>query len=455
MKDFFSLKVIRTFFKRGDERSLRAKKNIAISFVSKGISILISFLIVPLTLNYIGKVEYGIWMTLSSIIHWFAFFDVGLGNGLRNKLTEALAKNDLETARIYISSAFVFILFIAIIMFSGFALIAHFINWNKVFNSDILTNQLLFRTVIMVFLLFSIGFVFNLLSSVLQAMQRYGTRDILNVVAQLVGLVTIFVLVKTTEGSLYKLCLVYAGKSPFVMTIAAIMLFSGSLKFIRPRLTYIKIRKTLPLINLGVKFFINQLLYLIVNQSSVILIAQFFGPEDVTVYNLAVRYMTIATMVYMMVLTPYLSAFTEAYTKKEFGWISLTIDRIQKVWILTSVITIILVFLYKIFFDFWVGNKIEIPLNLIIALAISGIIQTFYNKYSLFLNGIGKINLQLYLLLFQAIFFVPISFLFFKLGFGLVSLVACQIILYSIMAYFMVIQYKKVMSQTASGVWNR
>ncbi|MDE5975352.1 MAG: hypothetical protein K2G69_02250, partial [Muribaculaceae bacterium] len=59
------------------------------AFLVKGISILTSFLLVPLTLGYLRPVEYGIWMTLSSILVWINYFDIGLGNGLRNKLAEA------------------------------------------------------------------------------------------------------------------------------------------------------------------------------------------------------------------------------------------------------------------------------------------------------------------------------------------------------------------------------
>jgi len=78
--DFLNTNFYKSFLTRGHQRTIRAKKNIGISFISKAVSILISFLIVPLTLSYVGKVEYGIWMTLSSIIHWFTFFDIGLGN---------------------------------------------------------------------------------------------------------------------------------------------------------------------------------------------------------------------------------------------------------------------------------------------------------------------------------------------------------------------------------------
>ncbi|MCK7523619.1 MAG: hypothetical protein MZV64_41275 [Ignavibacteriales bacterium] len=62
--------------------------------------------IVPVTLNYLGKTEYGIWLTLASILSWLINLDFGLGNGLRNKLAEALALNDIKLARIYVSTAY-------------------------------------------------------------------------------------------------------------------------------------------------------------------------------------------------------------------------------------------------------------------------------------------------------------------------------------------------------------
>jgi len=284
------------FFSNGSQRTLRAKKNITISFLTKGLSILISFLIVPITLGYVGKVEYGIWMTISSIIGWFAFFDIGLGNGLRNKLAEALAKDDKETAKIYISSAFALITGMSALMFLGFFIAANFISWNAVLNTNLVSNQELFKIVVVVFFFFCIGFIMKVLSAILQAMQRYAINDILGVIAQFLGLVAIYILVKTTDGSLFNLCLVYGSNSAIVLLIASFFLFSKSLKEFSPRFQNINLRKAIPLLNLGMWFFFGQILYLVINQTSIILVVQFFGPEDVTVYNLAFSYMSIISM---------------------------------------------------------------------------------------------------------------------------------------------------------------
>src|SRR5450759_1102459 len=99
-------------------------------------------------------------------------------------------------------------------------------------------------------------------------MQRYAINDILGLIAQILGLIGIFILVKTTKGSLFYLCLVYGSKTAVVMLLATVVLFMGSLKNLRPEIRYINFKKALPLLNLGIKFFINQIFYLIVTQTS-------------------------------------------------------------------------------------------------------------------------------------------------------------------------------------------
>ena len=444
-----------SFFTQGNKRTLRAKRNITVSFISKAISILIGFIIVPLTLSYIGEVEYGIWLTIASIISWFSFFDIGLGNGLRNKLAEALAKDDQETANVYISSTYALITIIASIMFFGFFIVAYFISWNSALNTDIITNNELLKIILTVFFFFCLGFITKILSSILQAMQKYAIDDILAVLAQILGLIAIFILVNTTDSSLFNLCVVYGSKTAIVFISASFFLFSSSLKKYSPKFRNINLKKSLPLMNLGMWFFMNQILYLIVTQTSIILVVQFFGPADVTIFNLSFRYMTIVSMLYIMVLVPFLSAFTEAFTKNEFEWIRSTMKRINIIWLVASFGTLILVLVYKIFFRLWVGNEIIIPLTLIIGFGISSIVSTWVSTYTLFLNGIGKIRLQFRVQLLQAILFFPLCFLFYKLNFGLVSLVIPGIIFAIMGAFIFPLQYKKIINQTAIGVWNR
>ena len=119
----------------GSSRSIAIKKNIIASLFLKGISILVSLQVVPLTINYINPTRYGIWLTLSSIVAWLSYFDLGFAHGFRNRFAEAVAKGICSYQRIcqyYLCSfvsAFSSVFLIAIV-------VNHFVDWSAILNVD-------------------------------------------------------------------------------------------------------------------------------------------------------------------------------------------------------------------------------------------------------------------------------------------------------------------------------
>ena len=79
-------------FLGGEERSALAKKNILASLIFKVIDIPVYLALVPVTINYLNEYEYGIWLTLSSIILWIDTFDIGLGNVVIEKYNDTQLK---------------------------------------------------------------------------------------------------------------------------------------------------------------------------------------------------------------------------------------------------------------------------------------------------------------------------------------------------------------------------
>ena len=113
------IKFLENFLKSftNDKRDLLAYKNILISFTFKAGSVIIVFLLVPITIEYLNPTKYGIWLTISSVIGFAGIFDLGLGNGLRNKLSESLALKDFEAAKSYVSTAYFIISGLILIIF--------------------------------------------------------------------------------------------------------------------------------------------------------------------------------------------------------------------------------------------------------------------------------------------------------------------------------------------------
>ena len=98
----------------GDSRTVLIKKNIAASFFIKGWNGIVQLLLVPITLNCLNEYEYGIWLVINSMLIWIDQMDIGLGNGLRNKLAESIAKGERERARSQISTTFVMLALIIV-----------------------------------------------------------------------------------------------------------------------------------------------------------------------------------------------------------------------------------------------------------------------------------------------------------------------------------------------------
>ena len=115
---------ITNFFTKVHERTLKAKKNIAFSFILKAINIATGLVLVPIVLNYLDETRYGIWLTLSSLVMWFNFFDVGLGHGLRNKLAESQTKGEESLSRKYVSTTYAGLVIISFGFFALFLLAA-------------------------------------------------------------------------------------------------------------------------------------------------------------------------------------------------------------------------------------------------------------------------------------------------------------------------------------------
>jgi O-antigen/teichoic acid export membrane protein len=446
------LKIIST---GSENRSRRANFNILISFISKGISILVSFLIVPITLSFITKEEYAVWIVLSSTIAWFGFLDLGLGNGLRNKLSESLAKGDELMAKEWISSTVFSMLAIASLLLLVLSLLVNFFSCQAIFNVYLISERGLKTVLHFIVVLFCFDFLTKIFVNVLQALQKHFITDILGIISQLLGLLLIYFLTHVTEGSLLKLCIVYAGKSPIVFGAAAIFMFATSLRYLRPSWKYVHVRRSLPLLKLGLKFFLIQIFYLVVNQGAVMLITQNLGPEHVTGYSLGLRYMSIPSMLFTMVLTPYITAFNEAYVKDEYFWIQNTMKRLRMFWYFVLIIIGLLVLIKPWFFSMWIDDQVNVSPYLIIALAFNAAISTWGVQYSLFLNGIGKVSIQVYVLLLQAIVFITVTLLLFQWGFGVSSSVIALSIVTLLANIVMYIQYKRVIEKTAVGIWNR
>lgn len=155
-----------------------------------------------MTLGYLNETEYGIWLTLSSIVTWINFFDIGLGNGLRNKLAEALAQNNKILGQEYVSTTVALLVLIMGSIFLIFIIINPFLNWNKILNVTTISPYALTKLVFVIIGFFAIQFIFKFIGIILLADQKSSLNDLLSTVSSLLSLLIIYLLTCFTQGNL-------------------------------------------------------------------------------------------------------------------------------------------------------------------------------------------------------------------------------------------------------------
>ena len=314
-------KLIKKKFQKSSNRSKDALKNIIMSVLAKIISIVAQLMVIPLTIHYLNPTRYGIWLTLASIISWISFFDLGLGNGFRNRFAEAKANGDYVLAKQYVSTSYAVLSTIMLFAFIVIQIVNLFLDWTSILNVDKSYCEELRDVFAVLSLFFCFSIVVKLLSTLLIADQKNGLASLLNASGQVLSLFSIWVLTKTTEGSLLNLALFYSSVPTLMIAACSFYVYNFTrYKEYAPSIKLVNFSLTKKILGLGLQFFVIYLCMLLIFQIINIVISREFGPEIVTEYNIAYKYFSISHLVIAIILSPFWSAFTDAYNKQDYAW---------------------------------------------------------------------------------------------------------------------------------------
>lgn len=438
------------------DRTKNIANHIGWSMFYKIGSIIANFLLVPLTIDYLDTENYGIWLTLSSFIGWFSFLDIGLGNGLRNKFAEAKALGNHKDAQAFVSTAYFTIGSISIFIVIVFLGVNKFIDWAQLFNVNKGLKGELSLLLPIIFAFFCLQLVGKLITSIYQADQNHSIEGKIQFFGQALSLLIIYLLTKIDQSSLLIFGSIFSALPALILIGLNLFAFKTTFKAFEPKYSLWKKEYLQEITGLGFKFFVIQIAAMVLFSSDNFIISKLFGPEEVVPYNVAFKYFSIVTMAYAIIITPYWSSFTDAYSKNDFEWIKKSVYNIQKIWLLIPGGLIVMIIFSDSFYHFWVGDKVIVPLKLSISMAFFVFLLTFNMIYVNFINGVGKIKLQLITSLISIMVNIPLSIYFGKyLGWGStgVILATCVSLGYSVV--LRPIQYYKLINNTAKGIWNK
>lgn len=420
--------LLQDLFSQGGERSAKSRRNVFWMLLIKGGSILAGLLLVPITLNYVDEATYGIWLTLSSMIAWFSFFDIGLNQGLRNRLAEAFAREDLALGKKYVSTTYALLALIFIPLMVLLLLVAPAVDWGKLLNIEVGDPSGFVAAVAIVISYFCLNFILSTINVVLLADQRPADAALRSFIQQLISILIIFALTKTTKGNLVNLCLGLCAAPLLVVTLFNFTLFRGRYKAIAPRLKNVDFRTVPNLMKLGVQFFIIQIAAIIQYQLTNFLIIRYFGAEEVTEYNIAYKYFGILMMGWGILTAPLWSAVTDAMAKNDLDWVRGSMKRYVRLFALMAVIGPVMLLISQPVYHFWIGDNIHISFLLSFWVLLYNLVYMFGTLFVDVLNGAGELRIQTIASLFSPFVFLGLAYWFYKHGFGVPSIIIASII---------------------------
>jgi O-antigen/teichoic acid export membrane protein len=422
--------------------------------IFKGLAVVASFMVIPLMIRYLGQEQYGVWSTLLSIMSWVSFFDLGIGNGLRNKLAEVLAKNQTVEASAYVSSGYSWIGILAMLLFILISAMTFHMPWRHIFNTPEIENDVLRNAVLAATFFVLLNFWLGLINQVLNAVQKTSLTVLGQLISNIVGLFFVFLLTKATNSSLLFLVVAY-GSSITVANLILSYWFYAEHRDLMPKLSLNR-QHIHPLISVGFKFFMIQVAVLVIFTTDKILIAQLFGPIYVAEYDVVYKLFGIITMIHGLINSPLWSSYTDAYHRKDFSWIEALLKKQMIIFTAIAIASVLMVISARSAIYYWIGDEMTVSFEVIIIMGLFVIESCWVNIFAICLNGIQKLELSLKISAFAMLANIPISILLAEYtSFGSASVLLGSICALMPGVILGPLQLLKVINRKDTGIWSR
>lgn len=430
-------------------------RNIAWSVLVKGWASLVVFLLVPLTLRCLGAYVNGLWLTVSAVLVWFDQMDIGLGNGLRNQLAEHRARGDAQAAREAVSTTFAMMMAIVVPIAAVMVGLVAWADVHALFHADPVLVPELREVLAAVIILFCSTFVLRFIGNVYMGLQLPAVNNVIVAAGQTLTLIGTSALWWSGTANLMNVAVVATASPLIVHLVAYPVTFCWRYPELRPQWSAVRLSAATTLIGTGVQFFLLQVSGIVLFTSSNFLIAQCFTPAMVTPYQIAYRYMTLVLMAFGIVSTPFWSATTDAYTRGDMVWIARSGRRLGRVVLAFYLVIVMMVVLSPWFYQLWVGSEVEVPMVMTVLLGLYTAVFISSTRYSSFLNGCGKLRLQLVMTLFAAVVFIPLALVAHHFRPEVATLIVVMTLVNVPGLVVNRIQYQRIINHTATGLWNR
>lgn len=175
-------------------------------------------------------------------------------------------------------------------------------------------------------------------------------------------------------------------------------------------------------------------LYLAMFTVDSLLITHFWGPATNTPFSIANKIFNTGYSIFAAFTVPYWSGTTAAIEENNSRWIKQSIKKVVKVfWVFLCGYFGVMV-IFKPVVNLWLGKALNYQYGLILVMAIFYTLYSILNIECQFINGSGKINVQMYVYIVAGVLNIPFSiFLGAKCGLSALGIRLATLILVAVM----------------------
>lgn len=391
--------------------------NILAAFGVRGISMVISLFTMPAYIRFFNdKTILGVWYTLLSLLNWVLYFDLGLGNGLRNMLPLCIANNDYKSAKKYVSTTyFSTAIMVSIWSVFGFIIIPK-LNWNSILNVDsyLLNNESLYSSIRIVFLGIMLQFVFKLITSILYALQKSALVNSMALITTIITLIIVSVIpTRETTSNLTTMAWINVLAVNMPYAVATIIVFATKLKKAVPQLSSFSKECLKEVLNIGLVLLWLQLVFMIISNTNEMLISHLTGSSSVVEYQAYNKIYNTVSSIFSLALVPIWSAVTKASAEKRYAWI----QKLNKILLLfcgaVFVFELAITPFLQYALNIWLGkNYIMVNPTIALIFVCFNSIIFLHNVNTSMCNGMSFFKVQIIWMTFAAIIDIPLALFF-------------------------------------------
>lgn len=406
---------------------------------AKILTVIANVAITGLLLRRLTIEEYGLWSLLISFASWISMFDLGLGNGLRIKVGEKLAKeSQSDVGGLIFFCYFIFGVIALIICMLGFFVLQE-LKLTEILSIDLISENVLNEVFSLSLFFTLIMMVLNIIGAITAALQKSSYGAVSALFSCLLFLVLLIIFEPRVEyGVRDVLIFQFASILSLNLILTAFVFYKN--KAVRPAINLnLNLKEKKEIFSLGGGFLLIQISTLLIFSTDKFLIVKLLGLDYVASYDIAFRIFNQLIVAHLIVSSPLLPAYTDAHHRGDLNWIKTALRKQGHGFKLFFLGAIFFMVVSDDLARLWSGGTVGVSIKISFSMAILTIVIVWNNIYGSLLNGLGLLDRQIKYALIGAIGNIPLSILFVKyfgLGVeGVVLATVCVLLIQSIGLY--------------------